>query len=150
MKNSLIIFALLVIGSPSLFAGSNSISSNDPVDLQSSSKRDSIVDLSCRMLDKNIYFKLKMMNESRDGYYSMVREFKNGTFEPVDIRKMVANEINQPILYCFVDKEVPGVDFTYVLIRISDSTQEVMRWNYCAETDVICPEHRSTLLAEHR
>ena len=90
------------------------------------------------------------MNESRDGYYSMVREFKNGTFESVDIRQMVANEINQPILYCFVDKEVPGVDFTYVLIRISDSTQEVKRWNYCAETGVICPEHRSTLFAVHR
>jgi hypothetical protein len=138
MKNALIIFALLFTSSTPLFAGSSFPS--DSVDVQFNLKRDSMVDLTYRLIDRSVYFKLKMLNESQNGFYSMVREFNDGSFESVDIRQMVANEINQPIMYCFVDKAIPVVNFTYVLMRISNETEEVSRWSYCAETGQICEE----------
>lgn len=141
MKNAILIFALLFTSSTQLFAGSSSISPFDSVEVQFDLKRDSMVDLSYRVIDRTVYFKLKMMNESKNGFYSMVREFKDGSFESVDIRQMVANEINQPIMYCFVDNAIPVVDFTYVLVRISDSTEEISRWSYCAETGQICEKY---------
>lgn len=150
MKTALLIFALFVTGSPSLLAGSNSVSPVDPVNVESGIKRDSLVDVSYRMIDSAVYFKLLMMNDSKDGYYSMIRVFDDGRFESVDIRQMIANEINQPILYCFVDKALPLVDFTYILLRIADNTEEIKRWSYCAETGNICDEPTLDLLAIHK
>ncbi|NRA12579.1 MAG: hypothetical protein HRT57_11550, partial [Crocinitomicaceae bacterium] len=121
----------------------------DPTDIPVVSQRDSMVELSFRMIESNIYFKLKMLNETKNGYYSMVRVFEDGSSESVDIRQMVANEINQPILYCFTDEEVPTVDFTYVLVRITAEYKEVKRWNYCATTKLICPQNsQETLVAQ--
>ncbi|MFT6503199.1 MAG: hypothetical protein ACJASQ_003332 [Crocinitomicaceae bacterium] len=139
MKNTIIILVLLFINSPALFAGSSSVDPSNTFGNPGTIARDSLVDISYKMINNKVYFKLTMINESKDGFYSMVREFGDGRVESVDIRQMNANMINVPLLYCFVDEEIPSVDFTYVLRRISDEVTEVSRWNYCSTNDEICP-----------
>ena len=139
MKSSILIFAFLFVGLPSLYASSiltDAINDSGNPDLL---KRDSMVGLSYKMVNNVVYFKLKMLNESKDGFYSMVREFSDGSFESVDVRQTNANTVNVPILYCFIDKKVPSVDFTYVLRRISNEITEVSRWDYCSVKKQVCP-----------
>ena len=81
-----------------------------------------------------------MLNESKDGFYSMVKEHANGEFESVDVRQMVANTINSPLLYSFSDEAISDMDVTYVLYRISDETIEVQRWKYCVNEKQLCPD----------
>lgn len=150
MKNSILILAFLFVSLPALFAASNLTDPVNDLGNPNSVKRDSMVGLSCQMVNNVVYFKLKMFNESKDGFYSMVREFSDGSFESVDIRQMNANTINLPILYCFVDREIPSVDFTYVLRRMSDEITEVSRWDYCSTNKEICPvESIDNQLASH-
>ena len=139
MKNTILIFGFLFIGLPVLFASSNITDSINDGGNPNSLKRDSMVSLSYKLVNDVAYFKLKMINESKDGFYTMVREFSDGSFESVDVRQMNANMINIPLLYCFVDKELPSVDFTYVLRRMSDEITEISRWYYCSANDEICP-----------
>ncbi|MFT6243740.1 MAG: hypothetical protein ACJA0U_002195 [Salibacteraceae bacterium] len=139
MKNTIIILALLFINSPALFAGSSSVDPSNSFGDTGTIKRDSMVDISYKMINNKVYFKLTMINESKDGFYSMVREFGDGRFESVDIRKINANMISIPLLYCFVDEEIPSEDFKYVLRRISDEVTEVSRWDYCSTNYEICP-----------
>ncbi len=103
-------------------------------------ERDVQVDLTHRIHEGNIYFKLLMLNESQSGFYSMVKYFENGDYASVDVRQMVANTINQPLMYSFTDEDVPREDVTYVLYRIAEGTEEVGRWNYCSTEHTLCPD----------
>jgi hypothetical protein len=96
------------------------------------------VSVDARLINDRVYFRLVMLNEEKKSAYSLVREYENGTFESVEVRFGHKNEINLPLLYCFVDEEIPTVDFTYTLYRISDETKIVQRWNYCANEKEIC------------
>ena len=102
------------------------------------STRDKQVSLSAKCVNNVVYLKLRMLNESKSGFYSLVREFADGTFESVGVREIVANNINTPLLYSFMDNEVPDMDVNYVLYRITDESVEVKRWNYCATNQQLC------------
>jgi hypothetical protein len=93
-------------------------------------ERDRQVSLTAKLVSDHVYFNLKMLNESETGFYSMVREFTNGEVESVDSRQMVANTIDTPLLYSFIEEELPENDVTYVLYRIASETTVVQKWNY--------------------
>ena len=41
-------------------------------------------------------------------------------------------------MYSFMDKDLSKVDVTYELYRISDESQLVQSWNYCADQKTLC------------
>jgi hypothetical protein len=109
-------------------------------------ERDKLISVTGRHFENNNYFKLKMLNESKAGFYSMVRIYPDGKIESVEIKNITVNTINKPLLYCFVDKQTPNVDFTYALYRISSENEIVQLWNYYAAektimkySEVTCP-----------
>lgn len=102
-------------------------------------KGEKIVGVKTRVLEGRVYFNLTMLNEEKESVYSLVRQFEDGSFTSVDLRFGVKNSINTPLLYCFVDKEVPKIDFIYCLYRISDKTTTIQKWHYCASDKELCP-----------
>ena len=101
-------------------------------------ERDKQVSLTAKLVSDHIYFNLKMKNESETGFYSMVRVLPDGEIESVDTRQMVANTIDKPLLYSFVEDELPIYDVDYVLYRIASETQVVQTWSYCAADHKLC------------
>ncbi len=91
-------------------------------------ERDIQVDLSVRVIEGNVYFKLLMLNESKSGFYSLVKENVDGTMESVGVKEIGVNTINQPLMYCFVDKNVTSL-VSYRLVRISQEVESVKTWN---------------------
>lgn len=135
MKKFIYTLALIISTATVSIAGDGSTDSSG-VDDQF--KRDVQVSLTGKYIQDMVYFNLRMLNESKDGFYSMVKEYANGEFVSVDVRQMIANTINSPLLYSFSDEEVPLEDVTYILYRISDNTVEVDRWVYCAHEKKLC------------
>jgi len=135
MRKFTYIFALLIFTAPLSFA-----ENGDSTQVTTSLDRDKQVSLEGKVSHNIVYFKLLMLNESKDGFYSMVKEHANGEFESVDVRQMVANTINSPLLYSFSDEAISDMDVTYVLYRISDETIEVQRWKYCVNEKQLCPD----------
>ena len=106
------------------------------------------VSVDARLIKDRVYFRLLMLNEEKESVYSLVREYENGTFESVEAKFGHKNDINLPLLYCFVDKEIPTVDFTYTLYRISDETKIVQRCKYCVNEKEICSIEQLELAAK--
>ncbi len=50
------------------------------------------------------------------------------------MRTIIVAYINQPILYCFLEKELPSVDTEYTLTRITNEAIIVSKWIYSTET----------------
>ena len=106
--------------------------------------RDTLISVTARHYENSNYFQLKMLNESKAGFYSMVRIYADGTIESVAIKSITVNTINQPLLYCFADKKTPNVNFTYALYRISDKNEIVQLWHYHAAEKTIVKHSEDT------
>ena len=81
MKKFTYILALLIFTAPLSFA-----ENGDSTQVTTSLERDKQVSLEGKVARNIVYFKLLMLNESKDGFYSMVKEHANGEFESVDVR----------------------------------------------------------------
>lgn len=99
--------------------------------LNSEIQRDIQVELSTRVIEGEIYFKLLMLNESKPGFYSLVKEYADGTFESVEMKEIAVNTINQPLMYCFADKS-KSAPTKYKLLRISNEVEYIKTW-HCSE-----------------
>jgi basic membrane lipoprotein Med (substrate-binding protein (PBP1-ABC) superfamily) len=113
----------------------------------SEENRDVLVDLTAKVHEGNIYFNLSMVNESKPGVYSMVKMYKDGSFESLGMKEIAVNTINKPILYSFTDKSVGDASVTYKLVRISSETEIVKTWNCSEVANSICLEE--ALFAEN-
>ncbi len=120
IKNTLLSIILLI--SVSLTAGNMD-------SLKKETKRDIQVELSARVIEGNVYFKLLMLNESKPGFYSLVKEYADGTFESVGLKEIGVNTINQPLMYCFVDKS-KSIPVKYTLSRISHEVETLKTWDF--------------------
>lgn len=136
IKNTLLVIVLSLIISPALFGETET---TDPTIKSETTtiERDKLISVTGRHYENSNYFKLKMLNESKAGFYSMVRIYPDGRIESVEIKNITVNTINKPLLYCFVDKQTPNVDFTYALYRISNENEIVQLWNYYAAEKTI-------------
>ena len=92
--------------------------------------RDVQENLTVRIVEGKIYFNLTMINESKPGVYSLVKTYSDGTFESVGIKDIAVNTINHPLLYCFMENDIPKVNVVYKLIRISFNVETVQTWKY--------------------
>ena len=117
---------------------SYSIQKSDSYSFQKSSI-DEQVSVSAKLVNETVYFKLLMQNETKDGVYSLVRLYSGGSFEFVGYKNIVPNDIDQPLLYCLKDNEIPSDDFTYVLYRITSESEIVATWEYNTEKQSIAP-----------
>ncbi len=147
-KLILIQFVLFLVTTQVFSAELISIEVKSPYDHEKEKIVEKKVSVDARLINDRIYFRLVMLNEEKESAYSLVREFKNGTIESVELRFGHKNEINSPLLYCFVDEEIPTVDFTYTLYRISDETKIIQKWNYCANEKEICSIEHLELAAK--
>lgn len=132
MKTIALFFAVAVLGLSTAFTDNTNTTIDEPIEI------DKQVSLTGKYMNDVVYFKLLMLNESKDGVYSMVKKFKDGTMESIGIRYFHANSINVPLMYSFMDKDLSKVDVTYELYRISDESQLVQSWNYCADQKTLC------------
>ncbi|MFT5778849.1 MAG: hypothetical protein ACI837_001806 [Crocinitomicaceae bacterium] len=130
MKKLALIVIALGLGLSTSFAGNG--------DKDKSEDRDQQVSVTGKQTQDLVYFKLLMINESTDGVYSMVKKFDDGTFVSVAIRNFYANCIDAPLMYSFVDRDLSDEDVTYVLYRISDGSEVVQSWRYCADKKELC------------
>ena len=149
MKKVILIQFVLFLGTTQVF--STELITNEvknPYDHGKVAIAEKQVSLDARIIKDQVYFRLVMLNEEKESAYSLVREYENGTIESVEVRFGHKNEINSPLLYCFVDEEIPTVDFTYTLYRISDETKIVQKWNYCAKEKEICSMEHLELAAK--
>jgi len=123
MKNSIkySLVAFVIGFSLSCFAQDNTSSSY----ASHNSSNDQQVGVTARLLNATVYFKLLMKNETKDGIYSLVRRYSDGSFEYVGHKNIVPNDIDTPLLYCLKDTEIPSDDFTYVLYRITSDSEVV-------------------------
>lgn len=142
MKNLLLPLACLIILTGNVF-GQNAYT-----------KKEVITKLSAIEAEGNIYFNLAIKNETEDGYYLLIRKHQDGTFKSIGTKKTHPNQLNQPILYSFTDKDVPVQDVAYDLIRINfDNNPVIAAWQYNKDVSSITfntPEDNtiSILLAE--
>jgi len=136
IRNIVLIIALLVVFSPGLLGQTADVDFTNKSE-SASIERDKLIGVTGRHYENNNYFKLKMQNESKAGFYSMARIYPDGKNESVEIKNITVNSINQPLLYCFVDRKTPNVDFTYALYRISDKNEIVQLWHYSAAEKIL-------------
>lgn len=136
IRNILLVIGLLVILSPALLGQTETMDFTKKSEI-TSIERDKLICVTGRHYENNNYFKLKMQNESKAGFYSMARLYPDGKIESVEIKSITVNTINQPLLYCFVDRKTPNVDFTYALYRISDKNEIVQLWHYSAAEKIL-------------
>lgn len=95
--------------------------------------RDLQVGLDATVIEDQAFFNLKMLNESEDAVYSLVRYNADGSYTSIGILDAVPNTINQPILYSFNDDEAQDEDVEYVLLRIGFEVEEIGTWTYKAD-----------------
>lgn len=145
-----LLFALLVlIAVPQVYAVTDPttpVNSSDSTEIPRSESAEEIVSITGKSRSELVYFKLLIKNESKASVFSMVREYPNGEFESVEVKFGVVNRINTPILYTFLDRDVPDRDFTYVLYRITDTSEVLKKWDYCSNEKELC-EHPSEMIA---
>ncbi len=144
MKKVFLLYLILIVGtsqgfSSLLFVGNDQAPDSVKAEAVPENELDKIVSIKARYFENRIFFNLLVLNETKNSVYSLVREFENGSFESVDVRNGYMNQINTPLLYSFVDKEIPNVDFTYALYRISKESVVLQKWKYCYEDNQLCP-----------
>jgi hypothetical protein len=133
IMKTLTIFTALII--------SVSICTGQKDSLNSEIQRDIQIELSARVIEGQVYFKLLMLNESQPGFYSVVKEYADGTFESVEMREIAVNTINQPLMYCFVDKP-KSLPAQYKLLRISNEVEYIKTWLWSELGNGICVDKR--------
>ncbi|MEJ6524623.1 MAG: hypothetical protein QNL65_10660 [Opitutales bacterium] len=149
MKKLILIQFILFLGTTQVFSTElNTNEVKNPYDHGKLEIAEKQVSVDARIIKDQVYFRLVMLNEEKESAYSLVREYENGIFESVELNFGHKNEINLPLLYCFVDEEIPTVDFTYTLYRISDETKIIQKWKYCANEKEICSSEHLELAAK--
>lgn len=145
MKAIINILTILFLSVPMFSFAHN----GEPEDGKEINSRDQQVELTWAVAEDRLYFKLNMLNESKDGFYALVKlDQTNGEFESIDITQMTANTINKPIMYSLVDKNIPDEDAVYVLYRVTDDKEEVQSWRYCSQERSLCPWEASLAVNE--
>lgn len=142
MKFALSFLTILTLCFSSAHAGNE----GDNIDEPNQIERDKQAGISARCVQGAAYFKLLMLNESKDGVYTLVKEFPNGEKETLGVRYINANTIDSPLMYSFVDNELSDEDVIYVLYRITDETVVVRYWQYCSDEKALCS---NSLIAIH-
>ncbi|MFT5859351.1 MAG: hypothetical protein ACI865_001452 [Flavobacteriaceae bacterium] len=143
MKNSIkISITAFVIGISFMSAGQYTKSSISSIQKTSIDQQ---VSVSAKLINRTVYFKLLMQNETKDGVYSLVREYTDGSFEFVGYKSITPNDINQPLLYCLKDNHIPSRNFTYILYRITCKSEVVAEWTYDADERSIVPDREDNL-----
>ncbi len=143
MIKAFLIYLTLIVGVSQAFASIffmsvPVVSNNDLILENDSSLTEKIIEISARSISDRNYFKILIQNEEESSVYSLVREYANGEFESVDLKFGHKNNINQPIWYSIVDKDVPCRDFKYTLYRITATAQVLKQWDYNSETNELC------------
>jgi len=107
---------------------------------KSSLKTNVYISLTVRVLNDKAYFNLVMMNESKNGDYSLIRHNQDGSVTSIGLKRIIKNNINLPIQYSFVDKDLSDDYAFYELIRITNEVEHVQRWSYDIEGKNISKE----------
>lgn len=123
----IILMTLMILVSSAVLAGSKD-------SVETDLERDVMVSLTGEVYNGNVYFNLLMLNESKPGVYSLVKQCADGTLESIGMKDIGVNTINEPLLYSFVDKSTDTAPVSYRLIRISFEVETIMVWN-CGKTD---------------
>ena len=95
MKTIALFFAVAVLGLSTAFTDNTNTTIDEPIEI------DKQVSLTGKYMNDVVYFKLLMLNESKDGVYSTVKKFKGGTMESIGI---FSCQLNQ----CSVDVQLYG------------------------------------------
>lgn len=116
------------------FSNNNLVVENiDTEDIQ----RDVVVDLNAKVYGSKAYFNLVMLNESKNGVYSLVRFNSDSTLVSIGLIDAVPNKINQKLVYSFHDDELPNSDAQYVLYRLGDTSEQLITWKYHKENNEV-------------
>lgn len=100
---------------------------------QKDSKQEEIIRLTATKGAGKIYFNLSIKNERQSDTYSLIRKYPDGSVESVALKDAYPNELDQPILYSFVDRNVPEKDLDYELIKIGvRDSRKLAVWHYQA------------------
>jgi len=134
MKTTASFLAILFLCFSTAFAAKEDNILDGPPQLE----RDKQIGLSGRVVQDAAYFKLIMLNESKDGIYTLIKEYENGEKETLGMRHINANTIDSPLMYSFVERELPEEDVSYVLYRVTDETVVVRTWKYCSDEAAFC------------
>ena len=147
MKNTALIVLIVFVASS---AFSNRNNTDDPLIKNGApaAKSEALLNTSVVIANGIAFFELSVLNEATGGVYALKREFSDGRFVSVQLRKINTNTYNLPVVYTFEDRNVPKEDFTYVLLRIVPETRKfkvIQRWAYCCDRNEICPmDHLAT------
>ncbi len=128
-----LMYIICLLYSPLTFAEYVEICS-DSTKQKGNESIEEVVSITGKSNSNVVYFKLLIKNEKKASVYSMVKEFKNGMFESVQVQYGVPNSINTPIMYTFRDPEAPEEDCTYALYRISDGSEVMQKWKFNSDS----------------
>ena len=130
------------------FVSLTALAGNNDTLKTDSPKRDILESVTARVYDNSVYFNLVITNESKPGFYSLVKVFDDETTESVEIKNIFVNILNQPLLYSFKDKNLSNKPVTYMLIRISFDTEIVQTWKCNDLSGYFCIEKNKIEFAQ--
>ena len=142
MKSLALLLVLFSFNNSSVFSNINE--ADNPLSEKEKKvvKTDVILNTSGILTNGITYFELSVLNDSKEGFYALKREYSDGRFVSVQFTKINTNTNNLPVIYRFEDKKVPEEDVTYILLRIVPESREfevIQKWEYCYDKNEICP-----------
>ena len=142
MKNKVLILILFSLSLSPAFSNINEPENGLFENEKQVGKTDVTLNASANLTNGITYFELSVLNESKEGFYALKREYTDGRFVSVQFSKINTNTDNSPVIYHFKDEKISQEDFTYVLLRIVPESREfevIKRWDYCYDKNEICP-----------
>lgn len=99
-----------------------------------------------KVVGDQVYFNVYMLNETKTGFYSLVKHGENEELISVGLKECAPNKLNTPILYSFKDVNTTGKPTRYELVRINPTSKP----DYLAEWTITAGEKESTVIEEKK
>ena len=142
MKNKVLILVFFSLSLSPVFSNINEPDNQLTENEKQVVKTNVILNATAILTNGITYFELCVLNDSKEGFYALKREYSDNRFISVQFSKINKNTDNSPVIYRFEDQKIPEEDFTYVLLRIVPESREfevIKRWDYCYDKNEICP-----------
>lgn len=143
-KKTILLLAILVSGSMALASGNGT----EEVVNEEVSVTDFVVSAQATVIENKAYVNIKMLNETKQGAYSLVRFNCDGTVTSIGLKDATPNTINQPLMYCFVDEELACEEASYVLVRIGAESEVIQTWTYNPDLKIIVADEQADQTSE--
>lgn len=93
-------------------------------------------------VNNKIYFNLKVNEDSEKGFYVLFKSFDENNSIPISVKEAIITTTNVPILYSFIEENIPLRDTHYEIVKISEKGKyTVLDFDYTSEATVSSEEN---------